>query len=304
MKIKIGTRGSKLALVQANQVKMHLANFETEICTIETKGDLVLDRALHKVGDKGLFTAELEIALREGSIDIAVHSLKDLPTELLPGLPIAAITKREEPWDCLVFSPEFREASDLQKLPSGAVVGTSSLRRVAQLKLLRPDLQFIPLRGNVESRLKKIKMRQDGLAAGVLALAGLKRLDLEAAVGQVLGPELCLPAPGQGALGIQVSENTLARKAELQSALKTLHDPETASLVSAERAALRAVDGGCQTPFGALAEHFGANQLRIRAFVSDTNYQRSLQAEISGPVADGLELGRRLGERLKAFLRS
>jgi hydroxymethylbilane synthase len=303
MKIKIGTRGSKLALIQANWVKATLKDFETEIVTIETKGDLVLDKALHKVGDKGLFTAELEAALLEGTIDLAVHSLKDLPTKLLPGLPVAAITEREEPWDCLIFAQQFLHLKSYKDLPQGSVIGTSSLRRVAQLKLLRPDFEFLPLRGNVGTRLRKIGAMQDNLAAGVLALAGLKRLNEESAVGQILTPDLCLPAPGQGALAIQINEKFLGNKPDLQKAIQNLNHPPTAALVNAERAALAAIDGGCQTPFGAYAEFIEAGtSIKLQAFIADSNYAQSQRHQLNGPADAPIALGHELGNWLKAGL--
>lgn len=301
MKLRIGTRGSRLALVQAEGVKTQLSSwFECEILPIETKGDKVLDKALHKVGDKGLFTAELETALLNGEIDLAVHCLKDLPTQVNEDLPIAAITQREEPWDCVIFSDKFKQLKSIHELPSQSIIGTSSLRRIAQLKAIREDFEFIHLRGNVGTRLQKIAEERDGLAAGILALAGLKRLNLSEKAGQILTPELMLPAPGQGALAIQISSKK--QSPQLSQAISKLHHPETAYLVGAERAALHAIDGGCQTPFGAYAQFIGDNKILLKAVVGKQDSAVLFKDQETGLVQDFELLGKTLGERLKKHL--
>lgn len=297
MSLKIGSRGSKLALVQAQWVKLELAKcgLESEIKIIQTKGDLIIDKALHKIGDKGLFTAELETALLNQEIDLAVHCLKDLPTGINKKLPIAAITKREEPWDCIIFSSQHQKINSLLDLPPKARIGTSSLRRIAQLLAVRPDFIFVNLRGNIDTRIKKIKEGFDNLDAGILAVAGLKRLNLENQIGCILSPDICLPAAGQGALAIQIAQNN--SNLLLQKAIQTLNHVPTAILTGAERAALRAVEGGCQTPFAAYAQFESENLIRVKAVFEGNNYT----AELIGPAADYEEIGLALGLKLKSF---
>ena len=265
LSLKIGSRGSKLALVQAKWVQLELSKcgLQSEIKIIQTKGDLILDKALHKIGDKGLFTAELEKALLDQEIDLAVHCLKDLPTAINKDLPIAAITQREEPWDCIIFSSKHQKLNSLLDLPPKAKIGTSSLRRIAQLKALRADFVFIDLRGNIDTRIKKIKESFNDLDAGVLALAGLKRLSLENQIACILNPDICLPAAGQGALAIQIAQNN--SNLLLKQAIQTLHHIPTAILTGAERAALKAIEGGCQTPFAAYAQFEDENLIKVKA---------------------------------------
>ena len=247
-RIVLGSRGSALALAQTRWVAERLQEahpgLEVTVEIFSTAGDRIQDRPLPAIGGKGLFTRELEEALLDGRIDGAVHSLKDLPTEMTPGLTLGAIPARENPADMLVS----RTGGTLAKLPPGAVVGTSSPRRRAQLARLRPDLRFTDLRGNVTTRLRKV--REGVVDATVLAAAGLARLGLlEEADGWVLPPELMLPAPGQGALALQIRDGD-AQMADLAAAL---HDPDTARAVAAERAVLAALGTGCSAPVGALA---------------------------------------------------
>lgn len=305
MKIKIGSRKSRLALIQSELIKEQLVeqgSFDCEIVHIDTKGDQVIDKALHKVGDKGLFTAELEECLRTGEIDLAVHSLKDLPTKINLNLPIIAITKREEPWDCIVFNAEHAGAQSILNLPQGSVIGTSSLRRIAQLKNKRPDFQFYPLRGNVETRIRKIKDGAQNLSAGILALAGINRLGLQEQVDEVLNCNLCIPAPGQGALAIQTSSTNI--KPELSRALRNLNDKETETMVSAERAALEAIDGGCQTPFAAYANKVNPKQIKLTAALGSQDSNKLIVEELTGPITKYKELGVELGNRLKLLFGS
>jgi hydroxymethylbilane synthase len=192
-----------------------------------------------------------------------VHSLKDLPTEINTELPIVAISERESPSDCVIFSNSFKEVTNIVDLPQGSKIGTSSLRREAQLKHLRPDFKVIPIRGNVETRIRKIEQAEGGLAAGLLAEAGINRLELKHHIGQVLKPQSFIPAPGQGALAIQASQKALKDKPTLKEALLQIHHPETAHTTDLERKLLNSIDGGCQTPFGAYVKALQNNKLEI-----------------------------------------
>jgi len=239
--MKLGTRGSQLAQWQAEWVRDRLAaqGARAEIVIIKTRGDAEVDRPLHELEGKGFFTKEIEEALLDGRIDVAVHSLKDLPTTLPAGLALGAIPARHDPREALVT---VRSLSDL---PAGARVGTSSLRRIAQVRFLRPDLEVVPLRGNVPTRVRKVETH-DGLDAALLAIAGLERLGL-GGKGAVIDPFDVMPAPGQGALGIEIRDNDKATR----KALQPLHDAASAAAVSAERALLAALGGGCQAPVAA-----------------------------------------------------
>lgn len=248
-RVVIGSRGSKLALVQSNHVADLLRKaspgLTVEIQIISTRGDQIIDRPLAEIGGKGLFTEELERALRDKSIDIAVHSLKDLPVQNPGGLAIGAIPKRATPNDALVA----REATSLETLKKGARVGTSSLRRKAQLLLARPDLEIVDLRGNVDTRIAKV-LERGVLDAAVLACAGLERIGRADVITAVLQAEVMLPAPGQGALGIQCRVDD----ANVQMLLHDLDDRGTRAEVTAERALLEGLGGGCQAPIGALGK--------------------------------------------------
>jgi hydroxymethylbilane synthase len=294
--LRIGTRASRLALWQADRVAELLRTahpgLRVERVEMVTVGDRVLDTALSRIGDKGLFTRELEDALRAGRIDLAVHSLKDLPTELPEDLALGAVVEREDPRDALVS----RAGCDFERLPAGARVGTSSLRRRAQILARRPDLVVVDLRGNVPTRLGKVA-RGDADAA-VLARAGLVRLGLEARITQVLEPEALLPAVGQGALGVEVrrADERVARLIEPLD-----HAPSRLATV-AERALLARLEGGCQVPVGALAESRNG-RLRLRALVAGVDGRRLVRDEIEGAASDAAaaaRLGTRLAERLLA----
>jgi len=251
-RVVIGTRGSALALWQTRYVGGRLRaaapDLDVQIKIIQTRGDLVRDRALSQVGGKGLFVKEIENALLTGEIDLAVHSLKDMPTEQPEGLSLGSILERAEPRDALVVRGG---AGGLEGLPSGARVGTSSLRRRAQLLAVRPDLQLLDLRGNVDTRLRKL--REGQYDAVVLAVAGLVRLGYADAINQVLPLDLMLPAPGQGALCIEVR----ADDGSTQDLIAALDHPPTRWAAQAERAFLRRLEGGCQVPIGAYAEVSG-----------------------------------------------
>ncbi len=245
-RLRIGSRGSQLALWQANHISALLRErgHEVEIEIIKTTGDKITDVALAKVGTKGMFTKEIEEALLEGRIDLAVHSLKDLPTELAPEFEIAAITTRENPRDAFLS----RHFDSIDDLPQKARVGTSSLRRQAQLKAIRPDLDVHPLRGNVDTRLRKLEEGQ--YDAIILASAGLHRLGLTKWIRAILPVDIMCPAAGQGALGIEIRAGDTATREHL----KFLDDPAARASTTAERALLNELGGGCQVPIGAFAE--------------------------------------------------
>jgi hydroxymethylbilane synthase len=297
--LKIGTRGSPLALVQAELTKAILlaAHPElkaqgVEIVPIKTTGDKVQDRTLSEIGGKGLFTKEIEEALLDGRVDLAVHSMKDMPTFLPAGLVIGAMLEREDPRDVLI-SPV---ASSIATLPQGAVVGTASLRRQAQLLSLRPDLKVQPLRGNVGTRLDKLARGE--AAATLLALAGLKRLGRTDAATAILSTEEMLPAVAQGAIGIEIREND----ARLQALVAAINHAPTVIAVTAERALLAVLDGSCRTPIAAHAEIFGT-ALRLRGLIALPDGTESHRAEDRGnaTLEGAAALGRALGERLKAL---
>jgi hydroxymethylbilane synthase len=254
-----------------------------------TMGDQILDSPLSKIGGKGLFVKELEVAMAERRADIAVHSMKDVPMNLPEGFTLAAIGRREDPRDALV-SNQYRS---LAELPAGAVVGTSSLRRQALLKARYPHLQIAPLRGNVQTRLRKLDEGQ--YSAIVLAAAGLKRLGLAERIAVTLEPDESLPAVGQGALGIEC----LAARDDLLELLAPLNDAETAACVRAERALSRRLSGSCQTPLGGFAQ-IANGQLTLNGFVADLEGKRFIQATLSGAPSDAEKLGTAMAEDLLA----
>lgn len=292
IKVKVGTRESRLALWQTEWVVGQLSALhpgkEFEYRHIKTQGDKILDSPLAKIGDRGLFVKEIEEALLSREIDLAVHSMKDVPTELPEALGIVAVSRREDPRDCLLS----RKHRSFASLPHGARLGTSSLRRVAQLRAVRPDLECLPIRGNLDTRVGKLdSLDLDGI---VLAAAGINRLGgWEELVVERLSPDLCLPAVGQGALGIEGRKDD----AELASLVSPLNDPTTAACVTAERALLKALEGGCQVPIGALAVEEGG-ELWLRGVVADLDGRQVLRGERRGPLAQADELGRDLGEEL------
>lgn len=292
--LRIASRGSQLALWQSEAVREHLLarrpGLEIEIEVIRTLGDRILDVPLAKIGDKGLFTKEVDEALLDRRADLAVHSLKDIPTVLPEGLALAAITEREDPRDVLIG--HLGGAVSLAGLPAGVRVGTSSLRRRAQLGHLRPDLEVVDLRGNLNTRLDKLDAGE--YAAIILAAAGVLRLGWKDRINEFLDPVEWLPAVGQGALGIVARDDDSAT-IEL---LSTLHDPVTAACVTAERAFLRALEGGCQVPIGALATLHG-DRLEIDGFVADLEGRQVLREVRSGSIEEAARLGRELAEALR-----
>ena len=291
--VVIGTRGSKLALWQAEhiagRIRARYPEIEVTLKKIVTTGDKILDVPLAKIGGKGLFTKELENAMLSGEIDLAVHSLKDMPTELPEGLMLAAITTRADASDAFV---SLRYKS-LDALPQGAKVGTSSLRRRAQILKYRPDLQTIDLRGNLDTRIKKLENQE--MDAIILATAGLKRLGLEQYITQILPIEICLPAVGQGALAIE----TRQADAEVLSVLEFLNDSETIAVVTAERAYLREVQGGCQVPVGVHGEVNG-DQLLLEATILKIDGTREVRERICGCCSEAEELGIKLAQKMLA----
>ena len=305
-RLRLGTRGSALALAQTREARARLAaahpelapEAAVEIVVIRTTGDRVQDRNLTEIGGKGLFTKEIEEALFDRGIDAAVHSMKDLPTWLPEGLEIAAILPREDPRDAL-FLRVPRAAAEagpgLAALPPGAVVGTSSLRRRAQVLLARPDLTVVPLRGNVETRLRKLAEGQAD--ATLLAVAGVKRLGLGETISAVLEPEEMLPAVAQGAIGIEIR----ADDAPTRAYVSALNDRDSGRRLSAERACLAVLEGSCRTPIGALAElDRGGAILRLRALISLPDGSQVHRAEESGPAAAAAGIGHAVGTTLRA----
>ena len=298
-KFIIATRESRLALWQAEHVKALLENMghPTTLLGMTTRGDQILDRSLSKVGGKGLFVKELEVALEEGHADLAVHSLKDVPMELPDGFNLACVMEREDPRDAWVSSRYAR----LEDLPQGAVVGTSSLRRMVLLRALRPDLKIEPLRGNLDTRLRKL---DDGLYDGiVLAAAGLKRLGLESRIRAIFEPEQMLPAAGQGALGIEVRTS----RADVATVLGALVHTPTWLAVSAERAVSRVMGGSCSMPLAAFATWSGVGAgdvLTIRAAWGDAEGVLPLiHAQASAVIADA-QAATRLGEQVARSLQA
>jgi len=280
----IATRASRLALWQARHVQDALRRLypdcRVDLLEMTTRGDQILDRTLSKVGGKGLFVKELETALLDGRADLAVHSLKDVPVDLSDPFALAAILERADPHDALVSNT----VSRLDELPPGAVVGTSSLRREAQLRSRYPGLTVKPLRGNLDTRLAKLD--RGDYAAIVLAAAGLQRLGLGERIRAVLPAELSLPAAGQGALGIE----TLSAREDLRAWLAPLSSPDTTACAVAERAVSRTLGGSCQVPLAAYAV-LSQGGLHLRALVAEPDGSRVLRAEASGPLAQADALG-------------
>jgi hydroxymethylbilane synthase len=287
MKIKVGTRGSKLALTQTNSVieslKRAAPEIEAEICVIKTSGDIMQDVSLLQIGGQGAFVKEIEEALLTGSIDLAVHSMKDVPGEIPAGLTFAAILQREDVRDVLVS----RGKTKFEFLPRGAKIGTGSLRRGAQLKSFMPDLEIVPLRGNIDTRLKKIET--ENLTGVVLAAAGIKRLGYVEAVTQFLPTEIMLPAVGQGAIGIQIRESDPA----LASLCARLNHAATAVEVAAERSYLRALGGGCRLPIAAYGL-IEKNRLTLEGLVAAPNGTSVLRDKVWGELAEAEDMGKRL----------
>lgn len=292
-KLVIASRESALALWQAHHIQQRLQalypSAVVEILGMTTTGDQILDSPLAKIGGKGLFVKELEQALADSRADLAVHSMKDVPMNLAPGFSIAAIGEREDPRDAFV-SNEFAE---LQALPPGSVVGTSSLRRQSQLQARFPHLKIESLRGNVHTRLRKLDEGQ--YSAIILAAAGLKRLGLENRITSLISVEHSIPAVGQGALGIEINSD----RVDLLDILAPLNHADTAACVLAERATSRALAGSCQVPLGAYAERHGA-EIVMRGFVASVDGREIVRDEVKGDARQPESLGQALAEKLIA----
>jgi hydroxymethylbilane synthase len=293
--IRIGSRKSQLALVQTYWVQAELQksfpDIAFEVHTMSTQGDKILDVALAKIGDKGLFTKELELGMINKEIDFAVHSLKDLPTNLPAGLTLAAITERENPADAVVLHEKYK-GETLETLPAGAVIGTSSLRRLAQLRHKFPHFTFKDVRGNLITRMDKLDAGEyDAL---ILAVAGLERLEMSDRIHQILKPEVSLHAVGQGALGIECR----ADDEEVIALLKAIEHPQTRDRCLAERSFLRVLEGGCQVPIGVNTEITG-DQLILKGLVASVDGQKIVKDTVIGAAADAEKLGAQLAGILR-----
>jgi hydroxymethylbilane synthase len=293
--IRIGSRKSQLALVQTYwvqaQLQKHFPDCTFEVHTMATQGDKILDVALAKIGDKGLFTKELEVGMLNHETDFAVHSLKDLPTNLPEGLVLGCVSERENPADALVVHEKHKD-KQLDTLPEGAVVGTSSLRRLAQLRHHYPHLSFKDIRGNLNTRLAKLDTGE--YDAIILAVAGLQRLDMSDRIHQVIPAEISLHAVGQGALGIECREGDT----EILDLLKALEHKPTAQRCYAERAFLRTLEGGCQVPIGVNTQIDG-DTLTLTGMVASLDGKRMIKDTVSGAASDAEQLGIQLAHRLR-----
>jgi hydroxymethylbilane synthase len=293
--IRIASRKSQLALVQTywvqEELQKHFPEYTFEVHTMSTQGDNILDVALAKIGDKGLFTKELELGMLNNETDFAVHSLKDLPTNLPEGLILGCVTERENPADALVVHEKHKD-KQLDTLPEGAVVGTSSLRRLAQLRHHFPHLTFKDIRGNLNTRLAKLDTGD--YDAIILAVAGLHRLGMSDRIHQVIPPEVSLHAVGQGALGIECRDGDT----EILELLKALEHTPTAQRCYAERAFLRTLEGGCQVPIGVNTQIDG-DTLTLTGLVASLDGQRVVKDSVAGKAADAEQVGIQLAQRLR-----
>ncbi|HBW58224.1 MAG TPA: hydroxymethylbilane synthase [Oscillatoriales bacterium UBA8482] len=294
--VRIASRKSQLALVQTywvqGELQKHFPDITFEVQTMSTQGDNILDVALAKIGDKGLFTKELEVGMLERSSDIAVHSLKDLPTRLPEGLMLGCVSEREDPADALVVHENHKD-KQLETLPPGAIIGTSSLRRLSQLRYHYPHLEFKDIRGNLNTRLQKLDNGE--YDAIILAVAGLTRLDTRYRIHQVIAPEISLHAVGQGALGIECREGD----SDILDIIKVLEHTPTAQRCYAERAFLRELEGGCQVPIGVNTSIEG-DQLSLVGMVASLDGKRLIKDTVIGNSNDAENLGIQLAHKLKA----
>lgn len=292
MKIVVGTRGSKLALIQTNWVVEELkkANpeIEFEIKIIKTKGDLVTHLPLHKIGDKGLFTREIEQQLLDREIDLAVHSMKDMPSTLPQGLKFANVPRREDPRDILVLKENYKTIEDL---PHGARIGTGSKRRIYQLLKYRPDLEIVPIRGNIDTRIRKIE--DENLHGIVLAAAGLLRAGLEEHISYYLPTNIMIPAPAQGALALEIREND----SHMEEIISHIKDETTEIQVAAERGFLAGVNGSCHVPMGAYCE-INDDKLILTGLYGDEEGKKLVVKSIEGSVKDSSKIGFDLAEEV------
>jgi len=292
-KILIGTRGSDLALVQARWVSTRLqklySDISVEIVPIKTRGDRIQNVSLHEIGGKGIFVKEVEDALLRGDIDIAVHSMKDVPVELPDGLTMGAIPEREDPSDVLIS----RGGTQMENLPKGARLGTGSLRRGMQIRNLMPDMEIVPVRGNIDTRIKKIVTENlDGI---VIAAAGMKRMGRGREISQYMPLDVMMPAVGQGVLGIELREDD--RK--IADLISPLNHPDTVVEVSAERAFLRRLEGGCQVPIAGIAQKDG-DDLVIKGLVGSVDGKTIIADEVRGRCSESEQIGSTLAENILA----
>lgn len=287
----IGSRGSALALWQTDFIKTELQKLfpetEFDVRIIKTTGDAILDTALSKIGDKGLFTRQIETALIDGEIDLAIHSLKDLPTVQPEGLKIGAVSSRETPNDVFIS----KNYSSLEDLPENAKIATGSLRRRSQLLNFRTDLEIVEIRGNVPTRIEKF-LASDELDAMILAFAGVHRLKLDSFIKQIIPTEILLPAVGQGVMAIEIRETD----AEIAAMLAQINDSMVEACITAERAFLRSLEGGCQVPIGGFAR-LEDEEILLEGFVGDLNGERIIRDFVRGRKEKGEELGERLAEK-------
>ncbi|WP_299489259.1 hydroxymethylbilane synthase [Acaryochloris sp. IP29b_bin.137] len=293
--IRIGSRKSQLALVQTHwvqgELQKHFPECEFEVCTMSTQGDNILDVALAKIGDKGLFTKELEVSMLRKETDLAVHSLKDLPTNLPEGLCLGAVTERVDPADALVVHENFKDYQ-LDTLPNGSVIGTSSLRRLAQLRYNYPHLEFKDIRGNLNTRLQKLDAGEyDGI---ILAVAGLQRLGFGDRIHQVIPADISLHAVGQGALGIECREGD----EEIMTFIKALEHEPSAHRCTAERSFLHELEGGCQVPIG-VNTSLSDGQLTLVGMVASLDGQRLIKDTVTGSISSATQLGVDLATKLR-----
>ena len=290
MKIIVGTRGSKLALIQTNWVVEELKkanpDIEFEIKIIKTKGDLITNLPLHKIGDKGLFTKEIEQQLLDKEIDLAIHSMKDMPSVLPKGLKFANIPKREDPRDVLILREEY---SSIEDLPKGAKIGTGSKRRIYQLLKYRPDLEIVPIRGNIDTRIKKIE--DENLHGIVLAAAGMIRAGLENRISYYIPTNIMVPAPAQGALAIEIRENDSI----IENIVSHIKDEITEAQVAAERGFLTGVNGSCHVPMGAYCEINDDNMI-LTGLYGDENGDKLVIKSLEGKIEDASKLGFELAD--------
>jgi len=291
MNIKIGTRGSKLALTQANlvadKIKKEAPDVNIEICVIKTSGDIMQDISLLKIGGKGVFVKEIEDALLSGAIDLAVHSMKDVPTQTPPGLVFAAVLPREDVRDILVS----KGARKIEQMRKGAKIGTGSMRRSAQLLAMLPDLEIVSLRGNLDTRLKKIDT--ENLDGVIVAAAGVKRMGLAGKITQYLPVEMMLPAVGQGALGLEIR----ADDNRLKELLTKINHVPTHTEITAERAFLRHLGGGCLLPIAALGKLSG-DRLSLEGLVAAPRGSNVIRDKVQGTAGEAEEMGKRLAEMI------
>ncbi len=290
-RIIIGSRGSKLALWQSEylavELKKLIPELEIEIKIIKTKGDKILDVALSKIGDKGLFTKEIEIQLLAGNIDLAAHSMKDLPSEIEKGLLIGAVLKREDPRDVLISHKNYR----FQDLPPGAFIGTSSLRRMAQVKATRPDISIRDIRGNVETRIRK--MKEEDLDGIILAYAGVKRLGLEDEISDYLPTDIMMPAVGQGVIAVEAREDDQ----DVLSLLNRINDSSVQFSTMAERSFLNELQGGCQVPVASVAELQG-DRIVLQGLVASLDGTEVFRGNCEGSRDEAEKMGRQLARQL------